>query len=418
MFENRKLEFKERLTDTFLKTVTAFANYEGGKIIFGMNDHGVAIGLDENLEDFALAVENKINDTIHPQPCYQLEINASERLVTLTVHPGTDKPYYYKHKSYRRNDTSTIEVDRLELSRLILEGQNRAYEEISAQDQALTFKKLEEKLKEVVGIERLTRDIERTLQLYTKKDGYNNAAAILADNNPFPGVDFAKIGEDINIFEKRETVHHQSILEVYDRIMALFKDYYIYEKVEGATRQRIERIPERAFREALANALVHRTWDTKEEIRVEAHDRFIQITSPGGLPSGISAEEYLAGRLSVLRNPILADVFYRLGLVEKFGTGILRILESYTGCARQPSFAITEHTVSMTLPLIEKELHLGEDERAIYALLNQHIGRSMGEIAEQVSFGRSKIRSILNRLVEDRVVRVEGRGRGTKYFKI
>lgn len=66
----------------------------------------------------------------------------------------------------------------------------------------------------------------------------------------------------------------------------------------------------------LSNALVHRTWDVNAQIKISMFDDRVEITSPGGLPDGLSKEEYLAGQISILRNPIIAGVFFRLGLIE------------------------------------------------------------------------------------------------------
>lgn len=115
MKETHTLEFKQEITNTFLKTVSAFSNYDGGIIMFGVDDDGNKIGI-KNPEAACLDIENKINDAISPQPCYELEVHEPDRTVILTVHPGLDKPYLYKGKAYKRNDTATIAVDSLELS--------------------------------------------------------------------------------------------------------------------------------------------------------------------------------------------------------------------------------------------------------------------------------------------------------------
>lgn len=122
MKETRTIEFKETITNTFLKTVSAFSNYEGGVIIFGVDDDGNTKGL-QDVKQSCLDIENKINDSISPQPDYTLETQG-DNTIKLTVKSGTQKPYLYKSKAYKRNDTATIEVDTLELSRLILEGKN------------------------------------------------------------------------------------------------------------------------------------------------------------------------------------------------------------------------------------------------------------------------------------------------------
>lgn len=97
-------------------------------------------------------------------------------------------------------------------------------------------------------------------------------------------------------------------------------------------------------------------------IRVLMFDDRIEIVSPGGLPSGITEDEYLAGKLSVLRNRILANVFYRLGFVEIFGTGITRIKQLYETGLKKPDFEISENTIKIVLPVLEKDLNLTDDE--------------------------------------------------------
>ena len=91
------------------------------------------------------------------------------------------------------------------------------------------------------------------------------------------------------------------MLDEYEKTTAVFRDYYQYEVIQGADRKRVEKIPEAAFREAVANALIHRAWDVDSQIRVSMFDDRIEIVSLGGLPSGITAEEYLSGRLSVFK---------------------------------------------------------------------------------------------------------------------
>ena len=126
MRETRMLVFKETITNTFLKTVSAFSNYDGGEILFGVDDG--------NIKQACLDIENKINDSILPQPNYTLEIQNNEQTIKLSVKSGLQKPYLYKSKAYKQNDTSTIEVDTLEFSRLVLEGKNIRFEELPCKD--------------------------------------------------------------------------------------------------------------------------------------------------------------------------------------------------------------------------------------------------------------------------------------------
>ena len=284
MRETRILEFKETITNTFLKTVSAFSNYDGGTILFGVDDDGNVKGLPD-VKQACLDIENKINDSISPQPNYTLEIQNNDQMIKLTVTSGLQKPYLYKSKAYKRNDTATIEVDTLEFSRLVLDGKNIRFEELSCKDQDLSFEVLQCKLKESIQIETFNQDTLRTLNLYDNVNGFNNAAGLLADKNHFPGIDIVKFGENISIIQKRTTVENISILDAYEKALAVFRDYYQYEVIQGADRKKMEKIPEAAFREAIANALIHRVWDVDTHIRVSMFDDRVEVVSPGGLPS-------------------------------------------------------------------------------------------------------------------------------------
>ena len=414
MRETRILEFKETVTNTFLKTVSAFSNYDGGEILFGVDDDGNIKGL-SNVKQACLDIENKINDSISPQPNYTLEIQNRDQTIKLNVKSGLQKPYLYKSKAYKRNDTSTIEVDTLELSRLVLEGKNIRFEELPCKDQELSFEILQHKLKEKIQIETFNKDTLKTLNLYDDVNGFNNAAGLLADKNHFSGIDIVKFGENISIIQKRITFENTSILDIYEKALNVFRDYYQYEVIQGANRKMVEKVPEAAFREAIANALIHRVWDVDSQIRVSMHDDKIEVVSPGGLTSGITEDEYLSGKLSVLRNRNLANVFYRLGFVEIFGTGITRIKQIYSEASVKPSFEVSENAIQIVLPVYEESTNLTEDAKVVYKLLSKYMLKSMSEIAPYISFGKSKTTKLLKDMEQKGVITIEGKGKGTKY---
>ena len=187
-------------------------------------------------------------------------------------------------------------------------------------------------------------------------------------------------------------------ISVYEKAIAVFRDYYQYEVIQGADRKKMEKIPEAAFREAIANALIHRLWDVESQIRVLMFDDRIEVVSPGGLPSGITAKEYLSGKLSVLRNRNLANVFYRLGFVEIFGTGITRIKQFYEEGLIKPDFEVSENTIKIVLPVFENNFNLTEDEKTIYKILSKTMLKPISEIAPYVPFGKSKATQLLKDL--------------------
>lgn len=415
MRETKTLEFEETITNTFLKTVSAFSNYDGGVIIFGVDDDGRIRGLSD-IKQACLDIENKINDTISPQPNYLLETQSNDKIIKLIVKSGLKKPYLYRSKAYKRNDSSTIEVDTLEFSRLVLEGKNIRYEELPCSDQNLTFKTLSQELKKSIQIETFNKDTLKTLNLYDNSNGYSNAAGILADKNNFPGIDIVKFGNNISIIQKRATFDHISILDAYKKSLDIFDDYYQYETIDGIERKKMEKIPKESFREAIANGLIHRAWDIDSQIRVLMFEDHIEIVSPGGLPSSITEEEYLTGKLSVLRNRNLANVFYRLGFVEIFGTGITRIKQLYEKSLMKPSFEVSENTIKVILPIFEDGSNLTNDEAVVFKSLSKITLKSISEIDSDVPFGKSKTTKILKNMAQKGLVLIQGRGRGTKYI--
>lgn len=418
MRESSNLEYKEIINHSFLKTVSAYANYAGGTIKFGIKDDGNIIGVSNPVQS-CLDIENRINDSIKPRVDFKLEIDKSTDVIVLSVFEGRNKPYFYKSKAYKRNDSSTVEMDQLELKRLILSGDNIMFESLKTNFEDLNFIYLERMLKNEMGITQLNKDILISLELYDPKGGYNLAAELLADKNDFIGTDVAKFGDNINVILSRDTFDKISILEQFDKTMSLFRRSYQYEEIKGTKRIEVETIPEEAFREALANAIVHRQWDVKSHIRVAMYSKYVEIISPGGLPEGLSEEEYLKGQISILRNPIIGNIFFRLHHIEKFGTGVKRILNSYEKSLVKPKFFIYDNSIRITLPVMEFsfENSLSEDEAIIYKIFNDNIEYSSTEITNLTRFGKTKVVEILNSLVEHGYIRIKGRGRGTKYIK-
>lgn len=360
-----------------------------------------------------LNLENKINDSLSPVPEFRLEIQ--ENTIVLTVYEGRYKPYLYKGKAYKRNDSSTVEVDRLEYNRLILEGCNQTFEEITSFNQQLTFAKLETEFIRVMGIEKINKDILKTLELYSDQSGFNNAAALLADDNQFTGIDIIRFGDTIDEIMDRESLENISILSQLEKTLQMFRKYYQYEKIEGAERKCIDKIPEKAFREAIANALIHRMWDIPASIKVSMYADRIEISSPGGLPAGISEEEYLNGQISILRNPIIGNVFFRLKYIEKFGTGIMRINHAYRNALIKPSYQCFSNSIKVILPVIRENYNLNEAEQMLVNILKGKEKMSRSEIEKAAEMEKSKAVRTLNSLIEKKILKKTGAGRGVRY---
>ncbi|MBR7063825.1 MAG: AAA family ATPase, partial [Treponema sp.] len=235
-----------------------------------------------------------------------------------------------------------------------------------------------------------------------------------SDVNNFSGIEIVRYGANINTILDRKSFTHQSILLQYENAISVFETYYQYEEIKGAFREKKELVPLKAFREAIANAIVHRVYDIDANISVFMFDDRIEIISPGGLPHGVRREDYLKGGISIFRNHIIGNLFLRLCMIEKLGTGIRRINESYSSSMKMPSFDTSENSIRITLPVLVKKNNLSLDENKIYdALKNQNLSSSI--IAEKTGYGKTKTVSILNKFLQEGYIVSTGKGRAKRY---
>lgn len=433
IIENKYIEIKRQFTSSLLKTISAFANYHDGEIIIGISDNGEVIGLhNKSISSLRLSIENSINDSFSPRPHFEMfeKLIDNKTILVLKIYKGEYIPYYYNNKAYKRSDTSTVEVDRTELNRLILEGQNFTYEELQSSSQNLYFSYLEKKFREIKKINSLSIDVLKSLELI-KNDKYINSALLLADNNSASNskIILVKYTQSyMDILDKLELVN-MSIVEQFDKCVDFFhKHISVKEIISGAYRETIEEIPIVAYREAIANAILHRDYMAKGDIKVEFFDDRIEIISPGGLPLGISEKEYIEGRLSIMRNRIIADIFLRLGAIEKLATGIRRIKEHYVGSAKQPGFDVAENSIKVILPKkvavkkLEIERHnlklLNVDEKKIIVSIKQNTEISRKQAESIINKGKTYTYKVLKGLMDKGYIFSIGKGKNTVYLLI
>lgn len=418
--ESSTLELKQRVTDTFLKTVSAYANYGTGEILFGVADNGAVVGI-EDIQKVCLLIEQKINDSISPRPIYKInKLQVEEHnLIQLTVYKGTDVPYLYSGRAYKRSDTSSIAIDSAALRKLSIAAAPLEFDQHISNEEDLTFKVLEKALQDHIGINHFNDDILKTLGLI-RNDQYTLAAELIADtnNNLQSATRLVRFGDSISVFLERAEISKKSILTQYYMSMDIIRKWYPpYEEIVGS--QRVERIqiPESAYREALANALVHRRYDLSGAVQVAMYKDRIEISSPGGLPEGMTDHSYLYGNASILRNVTLAEIFSRLRIIEKFGTGIARIREAYEPYEAQPQFVIEEHSIKIILPTAFSTQHSLDDnlEETIMLIIGQRGSVSRKELEKETGYSKSRVYTALTSLQEEKKIQVVGSGKLTRY---
>ena len=284
---------------------------------------------------------------------------------------------------------------------------------IKIENEKLEFKFLEQKMKEIVGIKELNLDILKTLNLYENKK-FTIAAELFADNNnrKFSGIDIVVLGENI----AGKNIEKKSILEQYFEVISIFERGYEYEEIEGAECIKKEKISKEAFKESVASAIVHRLWDINANIKIIMSNDKIEIILPGNLSSGMSEDEYTRGYASTLTNPIIANIFYRLGIIEKFGIGIKKIKYEYRENIVKPSFETYKNSIRITLPTIKTVLsNLVNREVKVFEILKKYEKLSRKEIEYLSGYSKSKVIRSVNGLIEKSIAEQVGKGRSVKY---
>jgi len=192
--------------------------------------------------------------------------------------------------------------------------------------------------------------------------------------------------------------------------------------IKGAYRESFDEVPEEAFREAVANAIIHRDYSKRGNNRVEIYEDRIEITSIGGLPVGISKEEYLNGNFSNARNRIIADIFLRCKIIEKMGTGVRRIKYVYSLFGQSPEFKVFENSIQVILPKLsmaaeinKKQADLTIDEEKLLNYIKSTKGISRADAEKYMGIGKTKATNLINRLLDKDVVIKIATGKNIKY---
>lgn len=420
--ESKTLEYKEvpssiKSADfkTYLKTVSAYANYITGEIRFGVSDDRQIKGID-NPEKFCLDIENQINDALQPVPEFSLDI-LEDSTVTLTVQKGKDTPYLYKGIAYYRRDSSSVPADRQQLQQLSLYGANLSYENLPARTQNLTFQTFSAWCEDKISANIPMTDLLKTFQMYSDEGGYTNAALLLSDENSISGISIIQFGSTTNEIRMSKQLANQSILKMFTEACILFNNIYSLEVITGMERVLKFQIPETAFRETIANALVHRDWQSAADIQVSFFPDKITIISPGSLPEPLTPDDYLNRMISLPRNMNLAIVFQRLGLIERFGTGIGRIRQAYQNSSSQPTFEITDRFISVTLPLEENIAALDPYATKLLSLIRSGIGKKK-ELIKESDFSSYQVTKGLHLLEGKGLIKKEGNTRAAQYISV
>lgn len=365
--ESKNVEFKRKLPDDskkYMKTIVAYANTSGGKIIIGVDDDTRNIVGVEPSAVFQIMdkIANAVSDMCAPQivPDVTFQTIKGKCIVQIEIYPGQNRPYYIRsmgkeNGTYIRVAGTSRPVDEAILKDLQYQGAGKSYDEIVNveidydEKQALKLcNDIQKYIAESRGlpISKVRKIAVTNLENWglLKKSGKNylpTNAFILCTNNTFR---FAKIqcalfkGEDRAVFIDRREFTGPIYDQIEEAYQFILKHINLGATIEGIVRKDKYELPPESIREAIINSVCHRCYMDHSCVQIAIYDNRVEITSPGMLYGGLTVEQAISGR-SKIRNVCIAEVFSRMGIIEQWGTGLQRMIR---GCreygVREPEF--------------------------------------------------------------------------------
>lgn len=377
---DKKLALEEKKPKSWCKSVSAFANTFGGALIFGISDDDQVVGL-ENPKGDADKISETIKTRLDPIPEFKLRFHKTEEgkvLVILDVCKGDETPYYYSGDgvlvAYVRVGNESVKATATELKRLVLRGKNTSYDSQNStyKVEDYAFSKLKERYKKWTGNSFDDKDLI-SFGLVNEQGELTNAGALLADESPilcsrlfctrWNGLN--KSGGALDALDDAE--YSGSVISLIENGEAFIKrNCKMKWRKTANSREEMPEYVERSYHEALVNALAHRDYLVNgSEVHIDIYDDRMEIYSPGGMPDGSKIQDRDPLTVpSTRRNPVLADVFNRLGYMERKGSGFGKIISGYEfqinySENKRPSFRSDRYQFTVVMPNLNYDVPQG-----------------------------------------------------------
>lgn len=434
--ETEIVELKSIVMDDIKKEIIAFANCDGGTVYVGVADDGKVLGV-ENADECALQISNMVRDAVKPDVTMFIHYETLEcdgkAVVAVNIQRGTNRPYYLAKKGLRpegvyvRQGYSSVPATDTAIRQMIKETDGDSFENMRSINQALTFeatKKEFEKRNVVFGQPQM-----QTLKIVSADGIYTNLGLLLSEQclHTIKAAVFEGINQ--NVFKDRREFSGSLMQQLND-----VYDYIDFHNQTHATFRKLLRIdtrdyPEVAVREALLNTLVHRDYSFRASTLISIYDDRIEFVSIGGLLPGLELDDLMMG-VSVCRNPHLANVFYRLQLIEAYGTGMKKIMGAYANALVQPKIKTTNNAFKIILPNVNftpkaaevhkdfkkaADLALDSNEEKVLQFLREHLMITRKETQTLLEVSQSTAGRILKAMVDSGRIKQIGGSRTTRY---
>ncbi len=466
--ESEKIEFKENAkTNTYIKTVVAFANGNGGKIVFGVKDNKEIVGVENEFEVMD-GIINAISDSCYPMivPDISLHTLENKTVILVEIEGGKKKPYYLKSKgmqkgTYIRSGATTriIEEDYV-LKELVLEGENKYFDQQVCHGESVSDEEIEkfcewlEKLarknsENDTEIRKITRNTLLNWKVLEEKNGRifpTNAYILLSGKKNWEVSRKIQCGvfkgETRSIFVDKKEFEGSIIMQLEKAYQYVLEKINLGSDIIGIYRVDKYEIPPKSIREVIANAVIHRSYLEPNDIQVALYDNRLEITSPGMLLSGVNVKRMKEG-YSKLRNRAIASVFAYVNIIEKWGSGIPRIMNEIREYGLQePEFIIfendfrvniyrknynttqstqgsTQNRINTTQDISKKEKldvkNLTETDKTIINTIINNPEMSQKQIADNLNWTVNKVKYYMKKFKQKNILKYEGTSQNGKW---
>ena len=441
--ETNRIENKEQLNEDFEQEVIAFLNYkEGGIIYVGINKNGQVAGV-ENTDLTQLQIKDRIKNNIQPSTLGLFDVTVetieNKEVIKVIISSGTEKPYYLRKKGrtpegcYIRIGSSKERMTERMIEEMFSKRIKNSLKEIEAPRQDLTFRQLKIHYEGNGMI--LNDNFARNLNLLTDEGKYNYNAYLLADENNISIKLVKYLGTSKMELIENQEYGYCCLITATQRILdRLTAENTVYAKIEYNGRKEVEMIDSKALKEAVINAMVHSDYTLSTTPIIELYSDRIEITSGGGLPQGLSQEEFLEG-VTAPRNKELIRVFKDVDLIENIGSGVLRILDAYD----KSCFKFMEHFLRVSFKYKENPfeyavknkvsandtindtlkdtIKLTKNEQEILSLIVNNNQITREEIVKELRLSDRTVSRAIKHLQDEKIILREG-SKKTGYWKI
>jgi ATP-dependent DNA helicase RecG len=344
--ESETLEFKPSFNQDVIETASAFANTHGGRIVIGISNAGEVLGAsfsaEEVLRDYVNRISNATEPTVIPEA--ERVLFPEGEVIVLGVQEYPLKPISVRGRCFKRSGSTTRQMMPSEVSEVHLQCTGQSPDALFVDGKSAGDLDLDLVRRYMIRAVNSGRrsfsvnddplDILRKLELVDAEDRVTRAAQLLFGKNPQSPLSQAvihagKLRDNVDIVDDR--IIRGSLMDQVEEALDFIKKHMQVEYVIGGKLERDEiwDYPLEALREGLMNAICHRDYGDLADIQIKIFEDRLQIWSPGFLPFGMTTGELLdPNHSSKPRNRLIAQIFYDMGMIKQYGSGIGRVVDA------------------------------------------------------------------------------------------